>query len=316
MGGDFAPAEAVAGAVDASRRDVEVVLVGETEALERELANHDARLEIVEAPEVIGMGDNPTKALREKPGASVVVAARLVAEGSASGFVSAGSTGASLAAAVIVIGRTKGVSRPAIASIIPTPGSPTLLVDAGANPDVKPVHLVQFAVMGSVATSVLLGTDVPRVGLLSNGEEKGKGRDLEKATYGLLEPTSINFIGNVEGRDVATDKVDVIVTDGFTGNVLVKTMEGTAEVVAQYTAEEVAKLDPKVQEVVAPALKKVEQRLDYETYGGAQLLGVKGVVVIAHGSSTRTSIANALEVARDSADRDLPGRLAAQISAR
>ena len=316
MGGDFAPAEAVAGAVDASRRDVEVVLVGETEALERELANHDARLEIVEAPEVIGMGDDPTKALREKPGASVVVAARLVAEGSASGFVSAGSTGASLAAAVIVIGRTKGVSRPAIASIIPTPGSPTLLVDAGANPDVKPVHLVQFAVMGSVATSVLLGTDAPRVGLLSNGEEKGKGRDLEKATYGLLESTSINFIGNVEGRDVATDKVDVIVTDGFTGNVLVKTMEGTAEVVAQYTAEEVAKLDPKVQEVVAPALKKVEQRLDYETYGGAQLLGVKGVVVIAHGSSTRTSIANALEVARDSADRDLPGRLAAQISAR
>ena len=316
MGGDFAPAEAVAGAVDASRRDVEVVLVGETEALKRELANHDVELEIVDAPEVIGMGDDPTKALREKPGASVVVAARLVAEGSASGFVSAGSTGASLAAAVIVIGRTKGVSRPAIASIIPTPGSPTLLVDAGANPDVKPVHLVQFAVMGSVATSVLLGTETPRVGLLSNGEEKGKGRDLEKAAYDLLESTPVNFIGNVEGRDVATDKVDVIVTDGFTGNVLVKTMEGTAEVVARYTAEEIAKLDPKVQEVVAPALKKVGQRLDYETYGGAQLLGVKGVVVIAHGSSTRTSIANALKVARDGADRDLPGRLAAQISAR
>ena len=314
MGGDFAPAEAVAGAIDASKRDVDVVLVGEAEALERELANHDVRLPIVHASEVIGMGDDPSKALREKPGASVVVAARLVAEGSASGFVSAGSTGASLAAAVIVIGRVKGVSRPAIASIIPTPGSPTLLVDAGANPDVKPVHLVQFAVMGSVATSVLLGTESPRVGLLSNGEEKGKGRDLEKATYDLLESTPINFVGNVEGRDVATDKIDVIVTDGFTGNVLVKTMEGTVEVVAEFTAEEVSKLDPSVQEVVGPALMKVAQRLDYETYGGAQLLGVKGVVVIAHGSSTRTSIANALEVARDGAERDLPGRLAAQLA--
>ena len=168
--------------------------------------------------------------------------------------------------------------------------------------------------MGSVATSVLLGTRSPRVGLLSNGEEKGKGRDLEKAAYDLLESAAINFVGNVEGRDLATDKIDVIVTDGFTGNVLVKTMEGTAEVVAQFTAEEVSRLDPKVQEAVASALTKVEQRLDYETYGGAQLLGVKGVVVIAHGSSTRTSIANALVVARDGADRDLPGRLAAQLS--
>ena len=315
MGGDFAPAEAVAGAIDASKRDVDVVLVGEAEALERELANHDVRLPIVHASEVIGMGDDPSKALREKPGASVVVAARLVAEGSASGFVSAGSTGASLAAAVIVIGRVKGVSRPAIASIIPTPGSPTLLVDAGANPDVKPFHLVQFAVMGSVATSVLLGTESPRVGLLSNGEEKGKGRDLEKATYDMLESAPINFVGNVEGRDVATDKVDVIVTDGFTGNVFVKTMEGTVDVLAQFTAEEVSSLDPKVQEAVATVLRRIERRLDYETYGGAQLLGVKGVVVIAHGSSTRTSIANALEVARDGADRDLPGRLAAQLSA-
>ncbi len=314
MGGDFAPAETVAGAIDASKRGVDVVLVGEHETLEHELAKHNVRLPIVDAPEVIGMGDDPAKALREKPEASVLVAARLVAEGSASGFVSAGSTGAAIAAGAIVIGRPKAVSRPAIASIIPTPGSPIILLDAGANPDVKPAHLVQFAIMGSVAANVLLGIQSPRVGLLSNGAEKGKGRELERTAYDLLESAPVHFIGNVEGRDVASDQVDVIVTDGFTGNVLIKAMEGTARIIAQYTAEEVSQLDPRVQEVVGPALTKVKQRLDYETYGGAQLLGVKGVVVISHGSSTRVSIANALEVARDGAERDLPGRLAAQIS--
>jgi glycerol-3-phosphate acyltransferase PlsX len=314
MGGDNAPPETVAGAVDASARGVDVVLVGNPDLLQVELAKHDTRLPIVDAHEVIHMGEDPATALREKPGASITVAARLVAEKSADGMVSAGSTGAAMAASAIIIGRIKGVSRPSIASIFPTPGSPTLVLDSGANPEVKPEQIVQFAIMGSVASEVLLGTEDPRVGLLSIGEEKGKGRDLERAAYELLEQAPIRFVGNLEGRDVANDKSDVIVTDGFTGNVFLKTMEGAAQVVARYAMEELSKLDPEVQEAALPALFSVRQRLDYETYGGAQLLGVKGVVVIAHGSSSRVAVANALVMARDGAERDLPGRLAARLA--
>ncbi len=314
MGGDNAPTETVAGAVDASRLGVDVVLVGHPDILQSELAKHDTRLPIVDALEVIDMAAEPARALREKPGASITVAAKLVAEKSADGMVSAGSTGAAMAAAAIIIGRIKGVSRPSIASIFPTPGSPTVVLDSGANPEVKPDQIVQFAIMGSVASEVLLGTENPRVGLLSIGEEKGKGRDLERAAYDLLEQAPINFVGNVEGRDVANDKADVIVTDGFTGNIFLKTMEGAALVVARYAMEELSKLDPEVQEAAIPALYSVKKRLDYETYGGAQLLGVNGVVVISHGSSTRVAIANALAMARDAADRDLPGRLARRLA--
>lgn len=314
MGGDNAPTETVAGAVAASKRGVDVVLVGEHVALEAELAKHETRVPIVDAPEVIGMSDDPARSLREKPGASITVAARLVAEGSAAGLVSAGSTGAAMAAAAIIIGRIKGVSRPSIASLFPTPGSPTLVLDSGANPDVRPEQLAQFGIMGSVAAQVMLGLAEPRVGLLSNGEEKGKGRDLERAAYDLLEGASINFIGNVEGRDVATDRADVMVTDGFTGNILLKTTEGAVQIVALYLLEELSQLDPEVQEAVMPALFRVRQRLDWETYGGAQLLGIKGVVVIAHGASSQVAIANALVLARDSADRDLPGRLAVELA--
>jgi glycerol-3-phosphate acyltransferase PlsX len=314
MGGDNAPTEIVAGAIEASRRGVDVVLVGHHRILEAELAKHETRLPIVDAPDVIEMGEDPARALRKKPGASITVAAKLVAEQSADGMVSAGSTGAAMAAAAIIIGRIKGVSRPSIASIFPTPGSPTLVLDSGANPDVKPDQIVQFAIMGSVAAEVLLGAEAPRVGLLSIGEEKGKGRDLERAAYDLLEKAPIRFVGNVEGRDVANDKSDVIVTDGFTGNIFLKTMEGAVQVVARLTMEEVAKLHPEVQKAVLPALNQVGVRLDYETYGGAQLLGVKGVVVISHGASSRVAIANALVMARDGAERDLPGRLAGRLA--
>ncbi|MEX2250512.1 MAG: phosphate acyltransferase PlsX [Acidimicrobiia bacterium] len=313
MGGDNAPTETVAGAVEASRRGVDVVLVGEHHALEAELAKHESRLPIVDAPEVITMSDDPARSLREKPGASITVAAKLVAEGSAAGLVSAGSTGAAMAAAAIIIGRIKGVSRPSIASLFPTPGSPTLVLDSGANPDVKPDQLAQFGIMGSVAAQVMLGLAEPRVGLLSNGEEKGKGRDLERAAYDLLDSAPINFIGNVEGRDVATDRADVIVTDGFTGNIVVKTTEGAIQMVALYLLEELSLLEPAIQEAAMPALNRVRERLDWETYGGAQLLGIKGVVVIAHGASSRVAVANALVLARDSADRDLPGRLALEL---
>jgi len=219
-----------------------------------------------------------------------------------------------MAAAAIVIGRIKDVARPAIATIFPTPGTPTLVLDSGANPDVKPEQLAQFGIMGSVAAESLFGVKDPRVGLLSIGEEKGKGRDIERAAYDLLDAGPTNFVGNLEGRDIATDKADVIVTDGFTGNVFLKAAEGTVKLVTQYLLEAVSKLSPDIQEQVFPALAAVGEILNYETYGGAQLLGVQSVVVIAHGSSTRVAISNALALARDGADGDLAGRMAEQLA--
>ncbi len=313
MGGDHAPAETVAGAVDASTEGVDVVLVGDKTLLEAELTRRESTLPIVDASDVIGMGDDPARALREKPNASISVAAKLVASGDADGFVSAGSTGAAMAAAAIIIGRVKGATRPAIATIFPTPGSPTLVLDSGANPEVKADQLAQFAIMGSVAATALLGADPARVGLLSIGEEKGKGRDLERAAYDLIEAGPVHFVGNVEGRDVATDKVDVIVTDGFTGNVFLKATEGTASLLNTYILEAVSTLPADAQAAVMPALAKVKEKMDWESYGGAQLLGIKGAAFIAHGSSSRRAITNALLMANDSADKDLAGRVTAAL---
>lgn len=310
MGGDHAPSETVAGAVDAASRGVDVVLVGNRELLSAELSKHEMDLPIRDAPDVIGMGDDPSRALREKPDASITVCAKLVAGGEAGGFVSAGSTGAAMAAAAIIIGRIPGVARPAIATIFPTPGTPTLVLDSGANPEVKPEQLAQFAIMGSVAAKALLDANPARVGLLSIGEEKGKGRPLERAAYDLIEAGPVEFIGNIEGRDVSTDKVDVIVTDGFTGNVFLKATEGTASLINFYVSEAVATLSAEVQADVLPVLARVREKMDWETYGGAQLLGVRGSALIAHGSSSRRAIANALVMARDSADTDLPGQIA------
>lgn len=313
MGGDHAPAETVAGAVDAAARGVDVVLVGDGPRLEAELKRHGADLSIVHAPDIIGMGDDPARALRERPQASIAVSAKLVAAGDADGFVSAGSTGAAMAAAAIFIGRVKGASRPAIATIFPTPGTPTLVLDSGANPDVKASQLAEFAIMGSVAATALLGADPARVGLLSIGEERGKGRDIEREAYALIEAGPVHFVGNVEGRDVATDKVDVIVTDGFTGNVFLKATEGTAALISSYVLEAVATLTSEAQAAVLPALAKVREKMDWETYGGAQLLGVRRPALIAHGSSSRRAVANALAMARDSADKDLPGLVSAAL---
>jgi phosphate acyltransferase len=314
MGGDHAPSETIAGAVDAARRGVDVLLVGSRALLEDELAKHDSNLPIADAPDVIGMADDPARALREKPKASITVCAKLVAAGETAGFVSAGSTGAAMAAAAIIIGRTPGVTRPAIATIIPTPGTPTLLLDSGANPEVNADQLAQFAIMGSVAARALLDADPPRVGLLSIGEEKGKGRTLERSAYDLIEAGPVEFVGNIEGRDVATDKVDVIVTDGFTGNVFLKATEGTASLMNSYVDEALSTLDDDVRSAVVPVLVQVREKMDWETYGAAQLLGVKGSALIAHGSSTRRAIANALVMARESADRDLPGRIARALT--
>jgi glycerol-3-phosphate acyltransferase PlsX len=310
MGGDHAPRQTVLGAVDAARRGIEVVLAGDEARLRPILAEIDADLPVVHAPEHIEMHEDPATAIRVKKGASVTIAARLVASGEVAGMVSAGSTGAALAAAAIVIGRIEGVSRPAIATILPLT-APMVVLDAGANIDVKPRHLAEFGVMGSMLARVYLGIEQPRVGLLNIGEEAGKGRDLEREAHLLLADLPIRFVGNVEGRELGTGSVDVIVTDGFTGNVVLKSAEGTARAIAGLVLEVLSSNeDPAFQEaagVVLPGLLALRERVDPDTHGGAHLLGVRGTVVIAHGSSSRLAIANALFMAAEGAERGLPG---------
>jgi phosphate acyltransferase len=314
MGGDRAPTETVAGAVLAAEDGVDVVLVGDRERLDAELAALGARLPVVHAPAVIEMGDDPARAIREKPDSSIVACARMLRNGEASAVVSAGSTGAVMASAAILVGRIPGVLRPTIATIFPTPGSSTLVLDSGANPEVKPEHLVQFAVMGAVAARLLLGIDDPRVGLLNIGEEPSKGRALERATHRLLTEAPIRFVGNVEGRDLGADRADVFVTDGFTGNVVLKTTEGIAQMVGGMLLEAMSGLEPEVLQAVLPVLADVRRRGDYENTGGAHLLGVNGVVIIAHGSSGRVAVSNAIHMAHAAADRNLPARLAEHIA--
>ena len=315
MGGDFAPQQTVLGAIDAAQAGIDVVLVGDEGALKPLLESAGESLPVVHASETIGMHEDPAAALREKKDSSIRVAASLVADGEAQGMVSAGSTGAAMAAAAIVIGRIKGVSRPAIATIFPL-GTPTVVLDAGANVDVKAEHLVQFAVMGSVVARVYLKVDHPRVGLLNIGEEEGKGRDLEREAHALLSERPW-FIGNVEGRDVGRDKADVFVTDGFTGNVLLKTAEGTARAVGRLMIEALAEDgDEETQKatgVIMPKVMALRQKVDPEAYGGAHLVGAKGTVVIAHGSSSRVAVANAIALAAEGADRDLVGQIEAGI---
>jgi phosphate acyltransferase len=314
MGGDRAPAETVAGAVLAAADGVDVVLVGDEETLKRELAALSASLPIVHAPESIDMGDDPARAIREKPESSISVAARLVRDGSAGALVSAGSTGAAMAAAAILIGRAPGVLRPTIASIIPTPGSSTLILDSGANLDVKAEHLIQFAVMGSVAAEVFFGMQQPRIGLLNNGEEPGKGRAVEKEVHRLLANAPVNFIGNVEGRDIGQNRADVFVTDGFVGNITLKTIEGVAAMVIAMVLDALEPLDGAVRTQAIEAIGAIRRILDYEHTGGAHLLGVGGVVVIAHGASSRVAVANALRQARDGVQRDLVGKMTARLA--
>lgn len=316
MGGDDAPQATVLGALDAARRGVDVVVVGDENALGAELETLGESLPIVHAPEFIDMAEDPAAAIRSKKGASVTIASELVASGEAVGLVSAGSTGAALAAAALVIGRVAGVARPAIATIFPL-GSPTVVLDVGANIDVKAMHLAQFATMGSVVAQVYLDIDEPRVGLLNIGEEEAKGRELEKQAYQLIEDLPLRFVGNVEGRDLGNGAADVVVADGFTGNVLLKTAEGTARAVGRFVLDALATTDdPHIQEaarVVLPYLLSLREKFDPEAYGGAHLVGAKGTVVIAHGSSSRVAIANALALASEGAERGLVGRIEAGL---
>lgn len=309
MGTDRGPAEIVAGALTAVESGYEVVLVGRREVVEPELAASGADLEVVHAPEVIEMDDNPAQALRDKPGASVLTAARLVASGKADALVSAGSTGAAMAAACIVIGRLKEVLRPAIATSIPRLGNPSLLLDSGANLEVKPVHLLQFGVMGSLLAEIVYGMERPRVGLLNVGAEPAKGRDLERAAFRLLEDAPVNFVGNVEGRDITGDRADVFVTDGFSGNVALKTIEAAAGLVVRLVGDAFGDLPAEVLPHLAAPMGELSKVTNPERYGGAHLVGTAAGVVICHGSSSRYAIFNAIRLAVEGVKGGLVERL-------
>ncbi len=306
MGTDSAPGPEVEGAIQAARaHHAHVLLVGPEDALKRELARHGAHthgIEIVHASEVVTMEDAAAKAFRRKRDSSIRVAARLVREGRAHGLISAGNTGAVMATTKIVLGMLEGVDRPALAAVFPTAvGKAAVLLDVGANVDCKPSHLEQFAVMGEIYYRVIFGVERPRVGLLSNGEEDHKGNDLTREALALLNQLPLNFAGNVEGRDLYNGSVEVIVTDGFIGNVALKISEGVIEAVSSLLKEALSStLSSKVGYVLSrKAFQNFKKRLDYSEYGGAPLLGVKGVCIICHGGSNANAIKNAVRVAAE-----------------
>ncbi len=314
MGGDRAPGEIIAGAKAAAEHGIPILLVGD-EAVIGDVGSIPVR----HCTEVIAMDDDPAQGVRRKKDSSLVRAAEAVRDGKASAMLSAGNTGATMASALLRMGRLRGVSRPAIATPIPVPGArPTVLLDAGANAEVQPEWLVQFAQMGSVFARHRFGIEVPRVGLLSIGEEPTKGTTLVKETHALLaEAPGIHFIGNVEGRDVMTDDVDVVVTDGFTGNVVLKTLEGGMKAVVKALLE-AFNATPEYAAAAGtlmPALLPLYETLDPETYGGAMLLGVDGVCIISHGSSSARAVVNACRVAREMVEADLVGSLRAAVAA-
>ena len=307
MGGDFAPKEIVRGAVDAAKKyDCEIVLIGDEEQIRAELHGEDPavlHISIVHASEVIGMDEHPAEAVRSKKDSSVVVATRLVKEGTCDAVFSAGSTGAAVAAAQLILHRIRGVGRPAIATPMPTPDGVTLMLDSGANVDSKPEHLVQSGIMGSLYAQYVFGIEHPRVGLLNIGEEETKGNEQAKETYALLkvEP-NIHFTGNAEGRDVPKGNFDVVICDGFVGNVVLKFAEGLAKTILGLIQEEIrgAGLMAKLGALLLmPTLRRLGKRLDVREYGGAPLLGVNGCCVIGHGSSDAKSVASAIGVTVD-----------------
>jgi phosphate acyltransferase len=312
-GGDLAPVETVKGAVEAARmHGLAAYLVGPEAQLRAELAKHDTAgldLEVVDAPELVGMEEHPVSAVRAKRRSSVVVGMGLVRDGKAQAFVSAGHSGATLAAGLLVLGRLEGIERPAIASIYPTLAGPKLLLDIGANVEVRPKHLQQFAQMGSAYMDKALGVRRPRVALLSNGEEDTKGTTTIQEAYQLLRASDLNFVGSVEGRDIPGGaKADVVVCDGFAGNVVVKLSEGLAEALFALIRAEITSgpLNKLAAAVLRPAFRRVRGRLDFEEYGGAPLLGVKGVVIISHGRSSAKAIRNAMRVAAQALDQRSP----------
>ncbi len=316
MGGDKAPEEIVAGARQASENHgIPVVLVGHPDKIQ----DH-GDLEIIPALESIAMDAEPGSSVRKMKDSSLVRAAEAVRDGKASAMVSAGNTGATMASALLRMGRIKGVARPAIATLLPTPGSTsTVFLDAGANAECRPEWLVQFGKMGSVFAQHRLGISEPRIGLLSIGEEPGKGSPFVKEAYEEMSKASWLgevFLGNVEGRDLMSDEVDVVVTDGFTGNVALKTLEGSLKtlMMALFTALGERPEAAKAAEVLSPELGDLYNVFHPDSYGGAMLLGVKGVCIISHGSSTALAIENAIKVASEMVESDVVGSITSAVS--
>ncbi len=307
LGGDKAPAEIVEGAKQAVAAGIPVLLVGPADLADR----GDLPLHV--ATEFIDMHEDPASSVRSKKDSTLVVSADLVRDGIASAMISAGNTGATMASALLRMGRIKGVKRPAIATPIPVPGStPTVMLDAGANAEVEAEWMTQFAVMGSVYANARYGIERPRVGLLSIGEEPGKGDTLRKKSFELLSAMdNINFIGNVEGRDIMTPDVDVVVTDGFTGNVALKTLEGTMRMIVKELFASIGQPQYKEHaDAIMPALLDLYSKFDPDSTGGAILLGVDGVCIISHGSSSARAMLNGIKVAKDMVECNMVGLIA------
>lgn len=322
MGSDRAPRPEIEGAIQAARyHGISVLLIGPEEILRAELARYPTAsrfsIDIVHASEVIGMDEKATQTLRAKRDSSLRVGLRLVREGRAAGFVTAGNTGAAMATAKIVLGMLPGVDRPALVAVFPTAlGTAASLLDVGANVDCKPENLEQFAVMGEIYFRSMFGTRKPRVGLLSIGEEESKGNELTREAYRLLKQLPVNFVGNVEGRDLYNGHVDVIVADGFVGNVALKISEGVANLVRATLKETLrATITRQVGALISrSAFSDFKKRLDHTEYGGAPLLGVKGICFITHGSSNPNAIKNALRVASEFAERRINEKIERELA--
>nr|OEJ74190.1 phosphate acyltransferase [Desertifilum tharense IPPAS B-1220] len=320
MGGDHAPGEIVAGALRAREElGVEILLVGDPQQIEEALAKHthSHQLEIVPAEGVVAMNEEPLVGLRRKPKASINVAMDLVKRKRADAVVSAGHSGAAMAAALLRLGRLRGIDRPAIGAVFPTliAGKPVLVLDVGANVDCRPHFLEQFATMGSVYSQYVLGIPEPKVGLLNIGEESCKGNELALRTYQLLQDNPhISFIGNAEGRDVLSGRYDVIVCDGFVGNVLLKFAEAVGEVALNILREELPLgLHGQIgTAILKPNLRRIKQRLDHAEHGGGLLLGVAGICIIGHGSSQAPTVFNAIRLAKEAVDNQVLERIASQ----
>jgi glycerol-3-phosphate acyltransferase PlsX len=306
MGGDYAPSVNIEGAVETVNEhvDIDVILVGNESVIEKELQNkryHASRISVRHASQVIDMHESSTAAIRRKKDSSIRVGIDLVKSGKVDAFVSAGHSGVVMATSLLLLGRSEGVDRPAIATIMPTLKDTFILVDAGANVDSKPENLLQFALMGNTYCKLVLNRARPRVGLLSIGEEDTKGNELTKEAFKLLKETQLNFIGNVEGKDIFTGKADVVVCDGFIGNIALKISEGLAETILKMLKREITSVSTgRVGYLLMkPAIRNFKKRTDYDEYGGAPLLGINGSCIISHGRSTSKAIKNALRVAAD-----------------
>ncbi|HEV3457079.1 MAG TPA: phosphate acyltransferase PlsX [Thermoanaerobaculia bacterium] len=323
MGGDHAPQSAVEGAVRAAVEDgTAILLVGDRQRLEAELARHkdaarlDGRITIVHAEEVVGMGEPPTTPVRKKRRSSIRICADLVKDRQAEAMVTAGNTGAAVVAAKMVIGTLPGVDRPALAAVFPNPKGRTVVLDVGANVISKPEHLREFAVMGHFYAQEVIHTRSPRIGLMSVGEEEGKGTDLTREVFKVLQTTGLNFVGNVEGRDVFNGSVDVIVCDGFVGNVLLKSAESLGEMISNMLREELSRgILTKIGYVLSkPGLERFRQRVDYSEYGAAPLLGIRGGCFIGHGRSNPRAIQSAIRRAVEFVNAQLDKKIGEKLA--